>query len=130
MAFESEISAVLRTQPKIRLAVLFGSLGRTRGRADSDLDIAVAAAQPFTAEEKIELIQNLAAAFGRPVDVVDLQAATGPILAQALTTGRVVHCTDHTLYAELIKRVLFDEADMRPYRDRILAERRRAWIKT
>ncbi|MFB3082106.1 MAG: nucleotidyltransferase domain-containing protein, partial [Gammaproteobacteria bacterium] len=77
MAFESEISAILRTQPKIRLAVLFGSLGRTRGRADSDLDIAVAAAQPFTAEEKIELIQNLAAAFGRPVDVVDLQAATG-----------------------------------------------------
>lgn len=130
MAFESEISTVLRTQPKIRLAVLFGSLGRARGRSDSDLDIAVAAAEPLSADEKMDLIGRLAQGFGRPVDVVDLQAAAGPILAQALTTGRVIHCTDHTLYAELIKRVLFDEADMRPYRDRILAERRRAWIKT
>lgn len=130
MAFESEISTVLRTQPKICLAVLFGSLGRARGRSDSDLDIAVAAAEPLSADEKMDLIGRLAQGFGRPVDVVDLQAAAGPILAQALTTGRVIHCTDHTLYAELIKRVLFDEADMRPYRDRILAERRRAWIKT
>lgn len=129
MSVESGISAVLRTQPRIRLGVLFGSLARAGGRADSDLDVAVAAAQPLSADEKLDLVRKLAQAFGRPVDVVDLQVATGPILTQALTTGRVVHCTDHTLYGELIKRMLFDEADMRPYRDRILAERRKAWTK-
>lgn len=129
IAVESEISAVLGTEPRIRLGVLFGSLARAGGRADSDLDVAVAAAQPLSADEKMDLIRRLAQTCGRPVDVVDLQAATGPILTQALTTGRVIHCTDHTLYAELIKRVLFDEADMRPYRDRILAERRNAWTK-
>jgi hypothetical protein len=33
-----------------------------------------------------------------------------------------------TCYADLIRKHLFDQADYLPYRNRILAERRRVWI--
>ena len=74
------------------------------------------------------MIEALAKVFARPVDLVDLQSAAGPILAQILTKGRLIYCTDHALYAEIMKRMLFDEADMAPYRRHILTERRKAWI--
>lgn len=78
--------------------------------------------------QKIALIQDLARRTGRAVDLVDLQTAHGTILHQVLHTGTLLYCADHSLYAALIKRHLFEEADFRPYRDRILTERRQAWI--
>ncbi len=128
MAIEQNILSVLNAQPNIRLALLFGSISRGEGRADSDLDLAVAGQRVLTSEEKIGLIEKLAQVVGRPVDLIDLQSAGGPILSQVLTTGRLIYCTDRVLYAELIKKMLFDQADMMPYRERILAERRKAWI--
>ena len=65
---------------------------------------------------------------GRPVDVVDLCSADGLILSQVLTTGKIILCADRMLYAMLIKKMLFTNADMMPYHRRILAERRKAWI--
>ncbi len=32
-------------------------------------------------------------------------------------------------YAELLTRHLFDQADFLPYRERLLAERRKAWMQ-
>lgn len=112
----------------IRVALVFGSLAKDRARQESDLDIAVAAPRPLSTEEKMEFISALAETYGRPVDLVDLQTASGLIAVQALTTGKLIHCTDRTLYAELIRRMLYDQADWAPYRERILAERRKAWI--
>ena len=65
---------------------------------------------------------------GRPVDLVDLRTAGQPLLTQVLTKGTLVHCQDRQLYAELIKRMMFDQADFVPYQQRMLAQRRRAWI--
>lgn len=82
---------------------------------------------PLSVETKIALIGALSEAIGRPVDLIDLRAIGESILGQILKYGVRLLGSD-TDYAELIKRHLFDEADFMPYRRRILAERRLAWI--
>jgi len=121
------ILAALDTQPVIRLAILFGSLAVGRERADSDLDLAVDAGRRLTAGEKLVLMSNLAERTGRTVDLVDLHAVGEPLLGQILRHGKRL-LGGGTCYADLIRRHLFDQADYAPYRSRILAERRRAWI--
>jgi predicted nucleotidyltransferase len=124
---EQTVTGVLNAQPAIRLAILFGSLAAGKARADSDIDLAVDAGHHLTAEEKMALIDGLAAATGRPVDLVDLRAAGEPLLGQILKHGKRILGSD-AAYAAVITRHLFDQADFLPYRNRILAERRRAWI--
>ena len=121
------ILAVLNTQSGIRLAILFGSLAAGREQADSDLDLAVDAGHRLTVGEKLALVTELAERTGRPVDLVDLHAVGEPLLGQILRHGRRLLGSE-TCYADLIRRHLFDQADYLPYRTRILAERRRAWI--
>ena len=128
MTLEQDIARTLSDYPDIRLAILFGSLSKDRARAHSDLDIAVAGSRPLQAQEKRALIEGLAMVAGRPVDLVDLCTADGLILAQVITTGKIILCADRALYAMLIKKVLFNNADMMPSHRRILAERRKAWI--
>lgn len=122
------IRSVLERHPEIRIALLFGSLAAGKGRRDSDLDLAVAAAQPLSADQKTALIAELAQATGRPVDLVDLRTAVGLVLQEALTTGLRLRVTDKALLAELVKKMWFDEADFQPYRRRILEARRKQWI--
>ena len=74
------------------------------------------------------MIDAFAVATNRQIDLIDLATATGLILKQALSTGVVVQNLNKTLYANLISRMLFNEADFMPYRDRIIATRRKAWI--
>ena len=127
MNLEQAILAAISTQPGIRLAILFGSLAIGKGREGSDLDLAVDAGRRLTADEKMALIGALAERTGRPVDLVDIPAAGEPLLGQILRHGKRILGSD-THYANLIRRHLFDQADFLPYRNRILAERRQAWI--
>jgi predicted nucleotidyltransferase len=128
MRVRDQINRCLSSHPEVRLAILFGSAAAGRETPGSDIDLAVAGAHPLSAHDKLVLIEELALATGRPVDLVDLATATGPILGRILATGQVVHCSDRALYAEAIKRAIYDDADMAPYRDRILAAQRRRWI--
>ncbi len=128
MNLEHQIAQQLARRPAIKLGILFGSVGRGQARAHSDLDLAVAADHSLEASEKVALIEELAQLTARPVDLVDLQLAGGLVLQEILTKGKRIYCTDSHVHAELIKRMLFNEADFMPYRDRILAERRKAWI--
>ena len=121
--------SALATQPSIDivLAILFGSLATGEGHVKSDLDLAVDAGRRLTAAEKITLISELAATTGRPVDLVDIHAIGEPLLGQILQHGKRILGSD-THYANLVRRHLFEQADFLPYRNRILAERRHAWI--
>lgn len=126
---DSQIKQALLVFPQLRLVMLFGSVATGVARAESDLDIAVAADHPLSVEEKISLINALAVSMGRPVDLIDLRAATEPLLGQILRHGRRILGSD-TLYGDLISRHLFEQADFMPNRARLLAERRMAWIGT
>lgn len=124
---DTQIRGVLAHFPTIVLAVLFGSVASGRHRADSDLDIAVLAKHALAAHEKMALIGAFAECTGRAVDLIDLNGVSEPLLGQIVRHGRRVLGSD-TLYGALISRHLFEQADFMPYRTRLLAERRMAWI--
>lgn len=128
ISHEDLLRSLLATRTDVRLAILFGSLATGRARAESDVDIAVDLGKTMSAEDKMALIGAIADATGRPVDLVDLRAVGEPLLGQILQHGKRLLGKD-TVYAELIKRHLFNEADFMPYYRRILEERRRAWIR-
>lgn len=112
----------------LELAVVFGSLARGNARPDSDLDIAVRFSRALNVEDKLTLIESLAEATGRPVDLIDLRVA-GPIIArQALTTGKRIFGSNE-VWAEQVARTLVDYADFAPLVERTLRERRESWIK-
>ena len=127
---QAAIASVLEHYPSVTMAILFGSLAAGRGRSDSDLDLSVSSTVPLTAQARIELIDELSASLGRPVDLIDLSQVHGPLLQQVLTTGRLILCRNRTEYAELLRRQAYEEADVMPYYRRILATRRQAWIGT
>lgn len=124
---DAQLKEVFAHFPKVILVVLFGSVALGRQRVDGDLDIAVAAKQALTVHEKIALVGALADRTGRPIDLIDLSVAPEPLLGQIVRHGRRILGSD-TLYGELISRHVFEQADFMPYRNRLLAERRIAWI--
>ena len=127
LGIDAELRDVLARFPMLLLALVFGSVAQGRQRADSDLDIAVAANQALTAGEKMDIIAALAEQTGRPIDLIDLKVVAEPLLGQIVRHGRRLLGSDGA-YGQLISRHLFEQADFMPYRNRILAERRLAWI--
>ncbi|OQC68420.1 MAG: hypothetical protein BWX48_00022 [Verrucomicrobia bacterium ADurb.Bin006] len=125
----SPIKQVCEADPAIRLSILFGSLNGASPRFDSDLDLAVAEQGPMDSRRKQALIEDLAVASGRSVDLVDLHTAHGLLLRSILGTGRMLVCRDRNLYATLIRRMLFEQADFSPLVRRIHACRAAARTK-
>jgi predicted nucleotidyltransferase len=121
------VHEVLERHPRLRLAVVFGSVASGKARPDSDLDLAVAADTALVAAEKTALISDLALRLGRSIDLIDLARVGEPLLGQILIHGKRILGSEEVI-AELLRRHLFDMADFVPYRNRILAERRQAWI--
>ena len=71
---------VLSHFPQLNLALVFGSVARGTPRPDSDLDIAVASELgALKADERMDIMGALAQEIGRPIDLIDLQAASPPI---------------------------------------------------
>lgn len=124
---DDQLREVLSGFPQITLAILFGSVASGKAHAQSDLDLAVIAAKPLQAAEKIQIIEALAMATGRPIDLVDVHFAPQPLLGQVLKHGRRILGSD-TAYAQLLYRHLIEQADFAPLQNRILSERRAAWI--
>lgn len=123
----ARVREVLARQPGIRQALVFGSTVSGTARMESDLDIAIETAEPLSATERIRLIEALAAATGRPIDLIDLKSAGEPLLGQILGHGRRL-LGSNADYATLIRRHLFDTEDFLPYVERMVRERRQAWI--
>jgi uncharacterized protein len=126
--FREMLQEVLQRHQDIKLCIVFGSTASGRASSNSDLDIAVAGEQPLNGDKFLELAAEFSAATNREVDLVDLMAVNGPILKQALTTGVIVQNRNKSLYARIISRMLFNEADMMPYYHRILRERRKRFL--
>ncbi len=126
MPVEQAIAALAR-HPGIELAIVFGSAVRGEVRRDSDLDIAIRKGAPLNASEKMQLIAELAAATGRPVDLIDLHTVGEPLLGQILKHGKMIR-GDTAGMAELMQQHVYAMEDFVPYVERTLAERRHAWI--
>ncbi len=123
----ARVTAFLRQQEDINLAILFGSLSTGNVHQESDIDIAIEKKQPLSTEEKLELISQLALLTGRAVDLVDLSTAGEPILGQILKHGKRLMGTD-TAFAEIALKHLYAQEDFVPYIERVLKERRQQWL--
>lgn len=110
------------------MAILFGSTASGGAKPDSDVDIALLLDTPMTLETKVNLIEEIGLATGRPVDLVDLREAHGALLRQILSTGRRLVFKDPAAWADLIGRSLLERADFQPLLDLLHQTRRRRWI--
>lgn len=87
----SSLRAVLRTEPNVRLAVLFGSAARGDDTPESDVDLVVALRN--AGMRSVSAISGrLSIALHRDVDLIPLERAraTPTLLAAALRDGRVI----------------------------------------
>lgn len=125
-SIEQRLTEILARHSELRLAILFGSQASGGATRDSDIDVAVLADSPLSAEFKLALMQQIALECGRPVDLVDLHTAGEPVLGQVLKGKRLLG--SDASYARLLTRHLLDAADFLPLQRRILAERKAAWI--
>lgn len=90
------LRAALRTEPNVRLAVLFGSLATGRGTERSDVDLLVTLSDP-AAVRVAELTERLEAQISREVQLVRRQDAerTPLLMRGVLEQGRVLVDRDH-----------------------------------
>jgi predicted nucleotidyltransferase len=83
------LRAVLESHAALRLAYLFGSVGRGSASEGSDIDVAVLAASALALEERARLADELSRAidFRSSVDVVDLRSAPPLLVAEVVRDG-------------------------------------------
>jgi predicted nucleotidyltransferase len=127
MTLEETLKKALQAHSGLRLALLFGSCALGKERPDSDVDVAVDMGGVMAVEQHVSLISDLALATGRAVDLIDLRTVGEPLLGQILQSGRRIG-GEHAVHAQYITRHVMDVEDFVPYQERILRERRQAWI--
>jgi predicted nucleotidyltransferase len=79
----------LRSQG-IRTCLLYGSAAAAELRADSDIDLAVAADAPLSAEKLKDHYLQAVSLLHREVDLRDLHRARGLYLKEVLTKGEIL----------------------------------------
>lgn len=124
----AQAQQVLARYPQIELAYVFGSVARGTARPDSDIDVAVQAARSLATAARMQWIEALALATGRPVDLIDLRTTGEPLLGQILKHGVRIIGND-AAHAELVLRHLYAMEDFVPYVRRMLEERKPSWIR-
>ena len=121
------LAALLKQQGGVRLAYLFGSQARNTATRESDIDVAVSLGQPMAAADKARLTSEIGAAFGRPVDLIDIESANGWILGRVFREGiRLID--DLALRTRVTARRANWQTDVAPYIERLRAERRGRWL--
>ena len=125
----TSVREVLARQPDIDLAFVFGSFARGAQRPDSDIDIAVAGAQPLDAARRLALTDAIAEVAARPVDLVDLHEAGPLLLSEALTTGTAHLRRDPNLFARLLAKMWYLNEDFMPLVRRIQDARRQRFLR-
>lgn len=123
---DTQLTQLLSRYPEIKLALLFGSQASGTASFDSDIDLALLTDHEMESEFKLQLIESIAKEFGCPVDIIDLNYAAEPVLGQALKGKKLLG--SNSAYANLLTRHVTNVADFVPLQQRILKERRDAWI--
>ena len=122
-----QVQAALAKHPEIELAIVFGSVARGHAGRDSDVDVAVQLPKQMGVDKKMQLIADIAATTGRPVDLIDLRTVGEPLLGEILKHGQRIRGEAAEL-VPLMQRHVYAMEDFMPYVERMLEERRRAWI--
>ena len=101
----SDLQSTLRTEPSVRLAVLYGSSARGDDTEESDVDVMVALRDEKPGDT-VRLASRLRRALGARVDVASLsrvERQSPLLLLQVLNEGRVIADRD-TMWSDLKSR--------------------------
>jgi predicted nucleotidyltransferase len=113
----------LREESLIVLCILYGSAAAGRLTHHSDIDIAIAGNDLLDFEYLADLQVRLSISLGCEVDLVDINRAEGLILPRIIKNGIVLIKKDVTLYADLIRKAIYFDADILPNIRMILKHR-------
>ena len=94
---ERIIHHLQRALPTVQAVYLFGSVVTEHFTEDSDVDVAVLTSEPMDALLRWKLIQQLAIALNRDVDLVDLSTASTVMQFQVVSTGERIFTADATM---------------------------------
>ncbi len=119
-----DLERVLRQKDHIALALVYGSTASGALHAGSDVDVAVSAGRPLSAEERLELSVDLSQTTSRDVDLLDIELAEGMILHEICSDNVVLKNEEPELYGRLIVRMLDHQTDMMPNIRHIWKKRR------
>ena len=115
---DATVTRVLREQPGVRFAVLYGSRAEGRATPVSDLDVA---AYVDDAGDFLAAAAALDETFPEMrVDLVDLSAQPSLVYYEILASGRVLFAHDEDFFQKEKLRVMREYLDFRPTYERVL----------
>ncbi len=100
MQLDAAIQAIHAALPSLLAVYLFGSTAAGTERADSDVDLAVLAGHPISAEARWKLTGELSSLLHREVDLADLREASVVMRIQVLGNSRLLFDANPTLRQE------------------------------
>lgn len=118
----ARVVELVRADPDVATAWLFGSAARDQMRADSDIDIAVRFAAGLATAGRPRALGERSALWcfagrGRPVQVVDVDAVGHQLRYQVLRDGIVLCDRTPKATADLVERTLRERFDWLPMRE-------------
>ena len=126
----TELHAILKDDPAIDLAILFGSFAEGRSGPASDLDVAVSCGAPMTPKQRQDLSDRIAESTGREIDIVDLATVGGALLGNILRQGRTLVDRGKGSRGRLYQRLFDWQEDLRPAVEDMMTRRRQRYFPT
>jgi predicted nucleotidyltransferase len=111
------LAAVLRADPRIGYALIFGSAAKGTMHANSDVDVAIAGTVPLSLLDLGALAARLEQAVGIPVDLVVLDEAPPGLAYRIFRDGVVILARDATALGARRARAILEYLDFRPIED-------------
>ena len=95
----------------VKYALLFGSFARGKAKAESDVDIAVAADHAIPVDILVDLGLELSDLLTREVDLIDLMDSHGSSLQEPMMKGIPILLKDPSVRERLLSRMMREHED-------------------
>ncbi len=116
------IECITHEFSQVEAIYLFGSAASGQMHANSDIDLAVYAAQRFDRLSLWNVSRKLTVITGRDVDLIDLRSASGVLRMQVVSGGERIFCKNIMACEQFEDVVFSDYARLNEERAGILAD--------
>ena len=121
-AYAGVVDTLSEAVPDLIAVYLFGSAAQGQRHQESDVDVAMLAAQPLSPETRWTLQEHLADQLHADVDLVDLRAASTVMRAQVFASDIVLYEADTTTRQRFEMHALAMYADLNETRAALLED--------
>jgi predicted nucleotidyltransferase len=114
----AQLQTALQGGPRLRLALVFGSVARGVVRPGSDIDVAIIPVDPnLELREELDLAARCSAACGREVDLLRLDRASPVVRWEVARNHLVLLAQPRHELPRFLARAALDHADLAPLLD-------------